>query len=169
MLAFAHPAVIAKFADAQLAHPMPRKDFPTHTVYLSHNDFGQLYDTPDESSLLKMLSKIVDFGLAQRTDTRGGTPLISPIQVDQFHAPEVLLGTGWSYSADIWNLGVMIWELLSGKDLFQNVYDENGLYSAKHHLADMYSILGPIPVELIQREKEMRHWRWDPELTNAKG
>jgi serine/threonine-protein kinase SRPK3 len=33
----------------------------------------------------------------------------------------------------------------------------------------MYSILGPLPVELIQREKEMRHWRWHPEIENAKG
>jgi serine/threonine protein kinase len=108
MLGFEAQSVIADFADAQLKHPMQRKVFPTHTVYLSHNDFGLLRKTTDEHPILTMTPKIVDFGLAQRGDTKGGDPLIFPIQVYQFHAPEVLLGAGWSYSADIWNLGVMV-------------------------------------------------------------
>ena len=29
-------------------------------------------------------------------------------------SPEVLLGNGHSYKADIWSLGVLIWELVGG-------------------------------------------------------
>jgi hypothetical protein len=53
-----------------------------------------------------MYPKITDFGLAQRGDHPG--PLVHPIQPNDCHAPEVLLGCGWSYSADIWNFGIMV-------------------------------------------------------------
>ena len=33
----------------------------------------------------------------------------------------------------------------------------------------MFSILGPIPRELIQREREMRDWRWSPKAVNSQG
>jgi serine/threonine-protein kinase SRPK3 len=71
------------------------------TVYLCHNNFG---DCDGKSALKKMSPKITDFGLAQR----GDQPALHPIQPDHCHAPEVLLGTGWSYSADIWNFGIMV-------------------------------------------------------------
>lgn len=32
--------------------------------------------------------------------------------------PEVILGKGWSQSGDIWCVGVLMWELLTGKKLF---------------------------------------------------
>lgn len=53
-----------------------------------------------------MIPKIVDFGLAHTGG--GGEPLRHPIQPPLYHAPEVLLGVPWSYSADIWNLGVLV-------------------------------------------------------------
>lgn len=53
-----------------------------------------------------MIPKIVDFGLAHTGD--GTKPLRRPIQPPVYHAPEVLLGAPWSYSADIWNFGVLV-------------------------------------------------------------
>ena len=78
---------------------MPRKVKDGRLIYLSHNDFGPL-----KSNL--MLPKVVDFGLAQLGDQK--EPLSHPIQPPLYHAPEVLLGTSWTYSADIWNLGVLV-------------------------------------------------------------
>lgn len=62
-----------------------------------------------------------------------------------------------------------MWNLLAGEDLFQRVYDKKGDYSAKYHLADMISLIGPIPRELVQRERAMREWRWAPEALNSQG
>lgn len=31
-----------------------------------------------------------------------------PIQPPMYHAPEVILGMGWSYSAGIWNFGILV-------------------------------------------------------------
>lgn len=77
--------------------PPSSVDSSIQYTYLSHNNFGPLYSS-------KMLPKIADFGSAQPGDQLQ----IHPIQPDYYRAPEVLLGIGWSYSADIWNLGVLV-------------------------------------------------------------
>jgi serine/threonine protein kinase len=108
MLGFEDRSVMDEFAAAQTANPMARKvDSEGHTVYLSHNNFGELRRTGTESPFFSMYLKIVDFGLAQRGEA-SKEPLLFPIQCNKFQAPEVMLGTGWSYSADIWNLGVLV-------------------------------------------------------------
>lgn len=61
-----------------------------------------------------MVPKIVDFGLATslKSDSQGQGGIselgLHPIQPDQYRAPEVILGCGWSFSADIWNFGVLV-------------------------------------------------------------
>ena len=60
----------------------------------------------DEDGYLKLL----DFGTAKiiqgRTYTLIGTP--------QYMAPEVILGKGYGFAADLWSLGVMIFEFVCG-------------------------------------------------------
>ncbi|GAW19521.1 hypothetical protein ANO14919_090090 [Xylariales sp. No.14919] len=162
MVTFEDPSVIEAFIQGQSTHPMARKRVGARTVYRCHNDFGDIHDN---KGLGKMYPKITDLGLAQRGDGPG--PLVHPIQPDDCHAPEVLLGVGWSYSADIWNFGIMVWELLTGQKLFEQ--DDTNPYSAVKHLADMIAILGPVPPVLIQREKAMREWRWSPQVLNPNG
>ncbi|KAL2355760.1 kinase-like domain-containing protein [Cryomyces antarcticus] len=77
--------------------------------------------------------------------------------------------TGWLYSADVWNFGIMVWDLLAGRELFQTIDCKNHSYSAQHHLAEMIALLGPVPKTLVEREKNMRHWRWSPEARNHEG
>ncbi|KAI0809835.1 kinase domain-containing protein [Xylaria sp. FL0064] len=141
---------------------MARKRVGTRTVYRCHNDFGHIQG---DNGLVKMYPKITDLGLAQRGDGPG--PLLHPIQPNDCHAPEVLLGVGWSYSADMWNFGIVVWELLTGRSLFKQ--DDPSSYSAVKHLADMIAILSPIPPGLVQREKAMREWRWGPQVLNRDG
>jgi hypothetical protein len=111
MVTFEGQSTIEAFVQGQAMHPMARKRVGNQTVYRCHNDFGHINGN---DALKKMYPKITDFGLAQRGDQPG--PLVHPIQPNDCHAPEVLLGTGWSYSADIWNFGVMVitpWFLIS--------------------------------------------------------
>ena len=98
MISLEDPNVINDFARAQVQNPMPRKVQDGRTVYLSHNDFGPLRS-------LSIIPKLGDYGLAQY----GNNGLNRhPTQPDHYRAPEVILGAGWTYSADIWNLGVLV-------------------------------------------------------------
>ncbi|KAF5011334.1 hypothetical protein FDECE_2552 [Fusarium decemcellulare] len=161
MVTFEDESVIEDFVQGQAAHPMARKIVGERTVYRCHNNFGALKG--GINAIRNMCPKITDFGLAQRGDQAG--PLIHPIQPNDCHAPEVLLGTGWSYSADIWNFGIIVWDLLTGQSLFPQEHS----YSASQHLADMIALLGPVPPAMLQRERDMRHWRWRPEVLNPEG
>lgn len=93
--------MVEDFAKAQLTLPMKQKVDPTgRTIYLCHNNFEPL-------KKLMNLPKIVDFGLARRISDSDGIET-HPIQPDHYRAPEVILGCGWSFSADIWNLGLLV-------------------------------------------------------------
>ncbi|KID95498.1 protein kinase domain-containing protein, partial [Metarhizium majus ARSEF 297] len=75
-----------------------------------------------------------------------GEPLIRLIQPNECRAPEVLLGIGWSYSADTWSFGAMIWQLLKGQSLYYHPRTQS--YSPAQHLADMTALIGDIPLHL---------------------
>ncbi|KAJ3538815.1 hypothetical protein NM208_g5740 [Fusarium decemcellulare] len=160
MVTFENQSTIDAYLQGQATHPMARKDVGDRILYRCHNDFG-----PVLAGLGKIIPQITDFGLAQRGDKAG--PLIHPIQPNEFRAPEVLLGIGWSYGADMWNFGAMIWELLSGRSLFYQ--PRAHLYSPAQHLADMIALIGDIPPSIIERERSMRHWRWSPPALNPHG
>ncbi|KAI9857138.1 MAG: hypothetical protein M1813_008629 [Trichoglossum hirsutum] len=158
LLGFEHPSVIEDFVQKQAENPMPRKIKDGRSIYLSYNDFG-----PPKS--FRILPKIADFGLAQSGE--GSEPLIHPIQPSLFHTPEVLLGTSWTYSADIWNLGVLVYfhfhhpsrVLLTGQ----------GDYDVRAHLAEMIALLGAPPKILIDREIRWSEFKWSHAVPNSEG
>lgn len=171
--------MIEDFVQKEAETPMPRKIKDGRSIYLSHNDFGPLKS-------FRVLPKIVDFGLAQSGD--GSEPLRHPIQPPLFHAPEVLLGTSWTYSADIWNLGVLvcfslsrphsdlltkhhpqIWNLMEGQDLFRHIRTSQGAYNAHAHVAEMIALLGPPPKILTDREQWWREVKWSHVVPNSEG
>src|SRR3984885_5225302 len=103
LVGFEDHSVIKDFVRSQASNPMARKIKDGRVIYRSHNEFGPLKS-------FGILPKIADFGLAQRiNDSRRN---IHPIQPDHYRAPEVVLGMGWSYSVDIWNLGVLVSTIL---------------------------------------------------------
>lgn len=98
LLGIENRAVIDDLVNDEAAEPTPRKLEGRRAIYLSRN-FGDIQSPPGPP-------KIADFGLAVRGDV--SKPHNFPIQADLFQAPEVILRAGWTYSVDIWNLGVMV-------------------------------------------------------------
>ena len=98
---FEDQSVLDEFAEAQSENPMLQKRRDGHSIYQSHNQFGPL-----RVKFGPIHPIITDFSHAQWIDN--SQPQINPIQHDCYRAPEVILGIGWSYSADIWNLGLLV-------------------------------------------------------------
>ncbi|KAG5502891.1 hypothetical protein JKF63_04662 [Porcisia hertigi] len=89
--------------------------------------------------------RVVDLGAAQFLSTfRDRSPIpgythvpvsFNHIQTSHYRSPEVLLGFGWNTSADIFSLGCMIPELLTGECLFMPNH-------TMEHLAMMQHVIG---------------------------
>ncbi|KIW82289.1 hypothetical protein Z517_05316 [Fonsecaea pedrosoi CBS 271.37] len=133
--------IINELIKEEQRHPSPAKVYDDRRIY-AHRNFGDLRGPPGRP-------KIADFGLAVRSSFDG--TFNHPIQPDLLQAPEVILRAGWSYSADIWNLGVMIWDLLEGRSLFQAFDPDTDSYAPDIHLNEMISFLGPPPKQLLVR------------------
>lgn len=144
MMGLGDPSVLDRFVQHELEHPSPRKMPDSHgrIIYTSCSDFGE---APSDAVIES--AKITDIGLAQWGDIKN----TKPIQSNAFMAPEVILQCGWSYPADIWNLGVMLWDLMENFGLFDGIDTRPGHYRPEQHLGLMISLLGPPPKEFLKR------------------
>ena len=91
--------ILAQSATYEFQNPLPQKVLADRVIYLSRNNFGE----PSAKGFSGIV-QIIDFGYS----VLGGDLHYGPIQVEPFRAPEVILDAGWTYSSDIWNLGVMV-------------------------------------------------------------
>ncbi|KAL3628041.1 hypothetical protein CASFOL_028143 [Castilleja foliolosa] len=108
--------------------------------------------------------KLVDFGNACWTYKQ----FTSDIQTRQYRCPEVILGSKYSTSADMWSLACICFELATGDVLFDPHSGEN--YDRdEDHLALMMELLGMMPRkvalggrysrEFFNRFGDLRHIR----------
>jgi serine/threonine protein kinase len=100
LLALESQAVLDKLIKAEVEEPTSPNMEGDRLIYRSRI-LGD-YEAPPGRP------KIADFGLAVWGDVL--EPHNHPIQADLYQAPEVILRAGWTYSVDIWNLGVMVSE-----------------------------------------------------------
>ncbi|KAJ5542825.1 kinase domain protein [Penicillium sp. DV-2018c] len=142
LIGFEDAAVLENYANQQESHPAPHVFRNGRPVFESRPDFGPLRRGVG-------LLRISDFSAA----VFGNVPsLHNPdIQPQPFCAPEVLLRAGWTYSADIWNLGTVLWELLAETTLFDGICPDSARYSREAHIAQMIRLLGPPPPQLLSK------------------
>ncbi|KAL4875070.1 protein kinase [Aspergillus karnatakaensis] len=142
MVQLEDPSILEESAKNEYQNPLPQKNHPDgRTIYLSRNNYGLPRNTTG-------IIQITDFDLS----VSGDNPNVGCIQAEIHRAPEVILDAGYSYSADIWNLGVMLWDVLEGRKLFKDIdplhvqeYNELG------HLACITELLGDPPKELLDK------------------
>lgn len=96
-------------------------------------------------SPLNLRIKIADLGNACYDHTH----FCDQIQTCQYRAPETIIGAKYTYSADIWSLACVVFELAAGEYLFDPRPSSKNEYTCDDdHLAHMIELLGPIP-ELV--------------------
>ncbi|CAN7038243.1 unnamed protein product [Brassica rapa subsp. trilocularis] len=108
--------------------------------------------------------KLVDFGNACWTYKQ----FTSDIQTRQYRSPEVILGSKYSTSADMWSFACICFELATGDVLFDPHSGEN-FERDEDHLALMMELLGMMPRKIalggrysrdyFNRQGELRHIR----------
>ncbi|AOA60402.1 SR protein kinase [Komagataella phaffii CBS 7435] len=83
------------------------------------------------------------------------------IQTRQYRAPEVILGANWGCSADIWSIGCIIFELITGEYLFEPT-EGKSFSKTDDHLAQIIELLGPLPQRLMEDGSEtLRYFHSD--------
>lgn len=112
----------------------------SHSKKIIHSDVKTENVLLVSQSDSAMFVKLVDFGSALYS-TAWHPPLVGTMH---YRAPEAVLQAGWSFGIDIWAVGCIIVELLTGRQLFQLAHDDV-------HLAMMERVLGPVPSDLIQK------------------
>ena len=89
--------------------------------------------------------KILDFGLAKLSGQSRLTKTTSTLGTLAYMSPEQTRGEEVDYRTDIWPLGVVLFEILTGKLPFKGVYDS----------AIMYSILNDSPIPITQYRSDI--------------
>ncbi|KAH6622413.1 CMGC protein kinase [Boeremia exigua] len=134
-LSISDKGILEDFVKEEMSNPSARK-LGEYPVYASRgfkypNGFGDI--------------KLGDFGAAERGDKKQ-THGVQPAQI---RCPEILFDRGWSYPADIWNVGVLVWELYENKIMFSGQHPDGSGYAALAHAAEMIAVLGPPPKEWL--------------------
>ncbi|ACI65907.1 predicted protein [Phaeodactylum tricornutum CCAP 1055/1] len=113
------------------------RDTSASSAARPHN---QQPDLKDKNMLVRCRTVIVDLGNACWTHRH----FSEDIQTRQYRSPEVLIGSNYNTSADMWSLGCMMFELLTGDLLFDpragEDYDRD-----EDHLAMFQELLGKMP------------------------
>ncbi|KAM5359202.1 hypothetical protein ACJZ2D_014664 [Fusarium nematophilum] len=138
-------SILDAFVQDEMAHPSARKFIDGQTIYTSRQFlkprvFGR--------------AVLSDFGSAVRGDVKNN----DDVQPNVYRSPEVMLKTEWSYPIDIWNVGVMVWDLFGGKHMFYGNDPDGKGYSTRAHLAEVIAMLGPPPLDLLQRGKRSKEF-----------
>lgn len=71
--------------------------------------------------------KLCDFGFARRRKTFAGQDLVGTIA---YLSPEVAAGKEYSHKADVWALGVILYEMIFGFDSFLPAKSDNQKYQS---------------------------------------
>lgn len=154
------PSILERDARDEHGHPLPQKHIHGRVIYLSRNNYGQ-------PSVATGVVQITDFDLS----VTGDVPQTGCIQAEIYRAPEAVLDAGYGYSADIWSLGVMLWDLLEGTKLFEYASRDQPTseYDDQTHLAHITALLGPAPSDLLAAgRRTSKFYTPDGNLKNPK-
>lgn len=93
------------------------------------------------------ICKIVDFG----SGCFVGKQMYNYIQSRYYRAPEVIIGIKYDTGIDMWSLGCIIGELITGKPLFPGETELEILWM-------MAEIMGSPPIDLVQQGKRRKQF-----------
>ena len=92
---------------------------------------------------------IMDFGLALLTDRSKLTRLDETMGTVTYMSPEQTYGMELDHRTDIWSLGVVVYEMVTGQQPFKGHYDKAVMYSiTNEHPEPITALRTGVPMEL---------------------
>lgn len=111
-----------------------------------------IYNILDDEYIINPKIVISDFGNSFYINNKPK----SEIQTRYYRSPEVIMDAPYNETCDIWSVGCIMHELLTGQILFDPGEDEY-LNTDHYHLLMIEQICGKIPNELIEQSKRRKY------------
>ena len=141
-----------------------------HSQGINHRDIkpANIIVTPDDEI------KILDFGLSKIKGQTKLTKSGSTMGTVGYMSPEQVQGEEVDQRTDIWSVGVVLYEMITGKLLFEGEYDQAVMYSIVHKKPqDFTTRQSDIPEELkqiifksLEKDREKRYQSAEELLKN---
>jgi len=131
---------------ASIVHQLATALNTAHRKNIIHQDLkpGNIIVTPDS------VVKILDFGLAKFAGSVSSKDRVMAGTIS-YMSPEQLQGTHIDRRTDIWSLGIIMFEMLTGKKPFRGDFEPAIMYSILNEQPEPLSSLRPdVPQELAQ-------------------
>lgn len=126
-------------------------DLKPENILFVDSSYDEVYSEHRKRNIKQIrnpMVKLIDFGSAT-FDTDHHSTII---QTRHYRAPEIVMELGWDHSADVWSIGCILFELITGQCLFMT-------HDNLEHLAMMERVLGPIPKSLVKASRRRRYFR----------
>jgi len=111
---------------------------------LNSSDKGEIID---DKYVINCETALTDFGNSYFYNKRTR----NEIQDRRYRAPEIILDFNYSYPCDMWSVGCIVFELLTGFKLFEPSHKP--LNKDIHHLYLMEKTFGPLPLTMKKKSK----------------
>lgn len=128
--------------DNKLTHT----DLKPENILFVNSDYEHVDQGGDRKKRYKKVKnsqvRLIDLGSAT-FDNEHHSLIVS---TRHYRAPEVILELGWEQPCDVWSIGCIMYELYTGRTLFQT-------HENREHLAMMERILGTLPYRMGRKTK----------------
>lgn len=101
------------------SHQIVHRDLKPHNILISRTKSNKHQSSNKNDSSEKIILKIADFGFARflKPSDLATTVCGSPV----YMAPEIQFGSQYSSNVDMWSLGIILYELITGQTPFPRV------------------------------------------------